>query len=142
MNVRVIHLKTGKVEEVSEGYARNFLIPRKLAKLASLADVELAKQKQQQNQKNESTQVREWSKLAQRLPSLRVELVAPAAASGTLYERVHGSGILSALEQQHHLKLDPSWLKLESIKQVGLCSVKVQFPNSLTSQLHVNIKAQ
>lgn len=142
MNVRVIHLKTGKVEEVSEGYARNYLIPRKLAKLASNTEVAQAKQRQQQDQKKQSTQALEWANLAQKLPSLQIELAAPASASGTLYERVHESDILSALEQQHHVKLDPSWLKLDSIKQVGLCSVKVQFPNSLTSQLHVNIKAK
>lgn len=142
MNVRVIHLKTGKVEEVSEGYARNYLIPHKLAKLASSNEVAQAKQKQHQDQKKQSTQSQEWNNLAKKLPSMQIELTAPASASGTLYERVHESDILSALEQQHHVKLNPSWLKLESIKQVGLCSVKVQFPNSLTSQLHVNIKAK
>lgn len=142
MNVRVIHLKTGKVEEVSEGYARNYLIPRKLAKLASTGEVAQAKHRQQQDQKKESTQTQEWTDLAKKLPSMQVELRAPASPSGTLYERVHESDILSALEQQHHVKLDPSWLKVESIKQVGSCSVKVQFPNSLNSQLHVNIKAK
>lgn len=142
MNVTIIHLKTGQVEEVSEGYARNYLIPRKLAKLASAADIVQAKQKQQQNQKNKASQVQEWSTLAKRLPSLQIELVVKASDSGTLYERVHESAILSALEKQHHLKLDPSWLRLEPIKQVGLSSVKVQFPNSLNSQFHVNIKAQ
>lgn len=142
MHVTVIHLKTGKVEEVSEGYARNYLIPRKLAKLASAVDVAQAKQKQQQVQKNKSSQAQEWSSLTKQLPSVQIELVAPASDSGTLYERVHESAILSALEKQHHLKLDPSWLRLESIKQVGLSSVKVKFPNSMTSQFHVNIKAQ
>lgn len=142
MNVTVIHLKTGKVEEVSEGYARNFLIPKKLAKLASPDDVAQAKQKQQQDQKNKTNQVQAWSALVKRLSSVQIELVAPTSGSGTLYERVHESAILSALEKQHHLKLDPSWLRLEPIKQIGLSSVKVKFPNSLTTQFHVNIKAQ
>lgn len=142
MNIKVIHLKTGKVEEVSEGYARNYLIPRKLAKLATTTEITQAKQKQQQAQKKQSTQAQEWTSLAKKLPSMQVELTARASASGTLYERVHESDILLALERQHHISLDPSWLKLESIKQVGLCSAKVQFPNSLTSQIHVNIKAK
>lgn len=142
MNIKVIHLKTSQVEEVSEGYARNYLIPQRLAKLASAADLKQAKYKQQQDQMKLSTQALTWSKLAKQLPSVQIELSAPASPTGTLYERVHKSAILSALEQQHLFKLEPAWLKPEPIKQVGLSRVKVQFPNSLTSQFHVNITAQ
>lgn len=142
MNVRVIDLKTGKVEEVSEGYARNYLIPRNLAKLATQGEVVQAQHRQKLQQKKISAQTQEWSKLAQRLPSLQIELTAPASNSGTLYERVHESDILSALEKQLRLRLDPSWLRLQAIKRVGLSSVKVEFPNSLTTQFHVNITAK
>lgn len=142
MNIQVIILKTGQVEQVSEGYARNYLIPRKLAKLATPGDIAHAAHQQQAQQRQVVQQSRDWEQLAVRLPSLTIELTAKTSSSGTLYERVSLSDILLALQTQFQISLDQAWVKSEPIKQVGLSSLQVTFPNSLTSTFHVKVKAQ
>jgi large subunit ribosomal protein L9 len=142
MNIQVINLKTGKVDNVSEGYARNYLLPKKLAKLATPQDVVQAQQHHQAQARHQVEQSKEWEELARRLPSLTIELTAKTSPNGTLYERVSLSDILSALQAQFQVSLDQAWLKVPSIKQVGSSSVQVNFPNSLTSIIHVKVKAQ
>lgn len=142
MNIQIINLKTGRVEQVSEGYARNYLFPKKLAKLATPQDIIQAKTHQTAVAHQQAQQVQEWTQLATRLPSLTIELTAKTSPSGTLYERVSLSDILSALHSQFHISLDQAWVQTDPIKQVGSSSVQVRFPNSLTSTFHVNIKAQ
>lgn len=142
MNIQVINLKTGQVEQVSEGYARNYLFPKKIAKLATQNDINHAQQHQQVKQQHQTKQTQEWEQLAKRLPSITIELSAKTSPSGTLYERVSLSDILAALQTQFHISLEQPWLKSEPIKQVGLCSVQVKFPNLLTSTFHVKVKAQ
>lgn len=142
MNIQVINLKTGQVEQVSEGYARNYLFPKKLAKLATPQDITQASQRQQAKQRHQAHQVQAWEQLAKRLPSVTIELTAKTSPSGTLYERLPLSDILAALQAQFQISLDQAWLKIEPIKQVGSSKAQVTFPNSLTSTFHVKVKAK
>lgn len=142
MNIQVIILKTGQIEQVSEGYARNYLFPKKLAKLATQQDILQVTQRQHTKQRQQVQQSQQWEQIAGRLPPLTIELTAKASPSGTLYERVPLSDILSALQAQYQVTLNLAWLNCEPIKQVGSSSVQVKFPNSLTSTFHVKVKAQ
>lgn len=140
MKIRVIHSSTGKVEEVSEGYARNYLIPRGLAKVATHREEQLSHDQQAQKARRADLEVQTWTNIAQQLKNRKVEVVAKAATSGKLFERIHTSDILMAVSHQLQLRLEESWVHLEPIKQLGEHQVKIIFPNSLTTAFHVTVK--
>lgn len=141
MTIQVIHFKTGKVERVNEGYARNYLFPRKLAQLATPQDILQAEQQASRNQQQQEQQTQNWKKLLQLLPQVTVQLAARASSNGTLYERMAESDILAALHSEHGISLEPAWLQHAPLKQVGEVVITVQFPNHLTTSFHVSIKA-
>ena len=131
--------KKGEIKSASDGYARNFLFPQKLAIVASnqaVAKLEAA-QAREQNQK--SAQKEKTEKSLQSLNQKKITLKARASAKGTLFKAVKESDIIKGIESQ--LKIDPEGLTLtvkEPLKTLG--EKKIEFKtNNQTVNLIIDI---
>jgi len=119
--------KAGQLLEVSDGYARNFLLPRDLAEEATagrIADLN-ARQQSRKVKENKETQAAEKDKKL--LQDKVIHVTASAGESGKLFGSVTTAQIAEALEKQYMIKVDKRDVKLaEPVKQPGNHAVSIR----------------
>jgi len=130
--------KKGEVKEVSEGYARNFLFPKNLVKLASDGNI-----KTMQNQKASELKKKEQEKidaeqLAAKLGEMTVVIKTKAGEGGRLFGAITSKQIAEALEGQHGIKVDKRKIELgEPIRALGVTQVAVKVHPEVKATLKV-----
>src|SRR3989338_2027645 len=132
--------KTGEVKEVADGYGRNFLLPRRLAVLATagaLKEMEaLIKRAASRRAKTEA----ELAELANQLNGKEVVLKAKAGAKEKLYGTITTADIAAELEHSHSLIVDKRKIDLvEPIRQVGSYDVAIKLGKELVPQIKVTV---
>src|SRR3989344_2586597 len=129
--------KMGDVKNVSDGYARNFLFPRKMAKPATdaaLKEVDSLKKKLEATQRIERENA---AKLAEQLKDAVLEFTRKATKTGKIYSAVTKEDIAEILNKQTGLRIQPEGVNLEGhegdhIKQLGEHLVKVELAPDIT----------
>jgi len=137
----------GDVKNVSDGYARNFLFPRKIAKLATdaaMKEVDSLKKKLEMSQNLEREKA---VKLAEQLKDSVLEFTRKATKTGKLYSAVTKEDIAEILTKQSGFKVEPNSVNLEGhegehIKQLGEHSVKIQLAPEATAEVKVKISQE
>jgi large subunit ribosomal protein L9 len=129
--------KKGDLQEVADGYARNFLIPKKLAVLATKAEIaKLEEQKQIEAQKAEQ-ELLHFQEVATQLDGLELEIPAKVGEEGKLFGTVTASQIAEKLQEQG-FKIKKEQIKLESpIKELGEYEVNLGLPHNLEAKIKV-----
>lgn len=131
-----------QIVEVSEGYARNYLIPRGLAQPATPSLLKEVEKRRQWEQQKEQRKIKQAQELAQKLSNLIVEISVPAGEGGRLYHAVSAGEIVQRLKEQHRIDLDRDQILLdEPIKSLGVHSVPVRLHRQVRATLKVNIVA-
>lgn len=128
------------VVNVSEGYARNYLFPRKLAVPATEANLaELAKRRKAEELRGEK--IKEEAKdLASRLSEVMVTVKHKVGSGTKLYGAVTPADIVEALEKQTGIKLDKRKIEIEEpIKSVGIYEVPVRLHREAVAHLKVEV---
>ena len=131
----------GDVKEVALGYARNFLIPKGLAKEATpemVAEVEMQKQKEVKVAEQDLAQV---EKLAQDLEGQVVELAAKASEEGRLYAAVSSAKIAAALKEKG-FEVRKDQIIAEHIKEVGEHEILISLDHGLEARITLVINSE
>ena len=132
--------KKNEVVEVSEGYAKNFLLKKKLATAATAAsqnDVKLAKQHEE---KVAAQNLADAKELAKALEERKVEVKLKAGAGGAAFGSVSSKEIVRAYKEQYGEELDKKKLVLpEPLKNFGTYEVKVKLHPKVTGTLRVSV---
>jgi len=119
--------KAGTLVEVSDGYARNFLIPKKLATEATQKNLTDLKQQEAKRTKQREREIAEARAVQEKLQGLTVKVVAKGGEGGRLFGSVTSKEIIEALQQQHGITLEKNkLLQDEPIKTCGTHAVKVK----------------
>lgn len=135
--------REGAVVEVADGYARNFLLPRKLAVLATKGSLKQLEFKKKILAKKEADRKAEAEKLAASLEGEVVKLTAKAGKGKRLYGSITAREIAQVLNEQKKIKLDKKAVVLESpIKSVGDHSVVVSFHPEVEAKVLVKVQPQ
>ena len=132
----------GDVVDVSPGYLRNFLVPRKLAEPATAGSIAEAQRRKDSAEKA----VREAAEKAQENAALLSKTVLtithPAGDDGRLFGSVTAQEIVDAIRQARGLKLDRRKVQLEEpIKQTGSHMVKVEVHDGVTATVKTIVTA-
>lgn len=132
------HGKKGELKEVSDGYARNYLLPRKLAVEATTDNLNAFKLKEKakaaQLEKDKAT-AREISK---KLESVVLKIPAKAGASGRLFGSITSKEISDALSAQHGINIEKNKIvQTEPIKTFGAFEIKCKLGFEISGILHV-----
>lgn len=134
--------KKGKVCEVSDGYARNFLIPRGLAIEATQGNVQDLAHKQKQEEQRRQKEKEAALDLAARIEGMDVVLRVKVGEKGRLFGSVTNKEIAEVLEKEYKLKLDKRKIELkEPIKAIGEHQVTVKLHPEVTGNLKVRLEA-
>ncbi len=130
--------KKGQLIEVSEGYARNFLLPRKLAVLATADAMNTMKLQEKAKKAEEARQKAEAEAIAEKLGSAQVKVTARAGANGKLFGAVTSKEVSDALSAQHGIELAKQKIVLdEPIKSFGTYQLKAKLGHEVTGTIHV-----
>lgn len=132
--------RVGQVKEVADGYARNFLFPRKLAVLAdsraaAAIDAHLKKLVRQRD-----LEEAEMAELAGKIVGTEIIITAKVGENEKLYGSVTGADIAEALSKSAGREIDKKKIELaEPIKQAGVFDVTVRLGHEITAVIKVNV---
>ena len=132
--------KKGQLVEVSDGFARNFLFPRKMALEATADNVNTMKMNNKAKQEKEQRQREEAAALASKLRDMTLVLYAKGGGAGRLFGSVTSQEVSDALKEQGY-ELDKRRILIEEpIKTVGLYTVKCKLGYEINAPLKLDVR--
>ena len=130
--------KKGQMIDVAEGYARNFLLPQKLAVLATADAMNTMNLQAKAKAKADAEAKAAAQAIAEKLKSCQVKIAAKGGAGGKLFGAVTGKEISAALKEQHAMEVDSKKLVLaEPIKSFGSYEVKAKLGYEISGTVYV-----
>ena len=130
--------KKGQLVEVSDGYARNFLLPRKLAVEANADNVNKMKLEEKAKKAREAAEKAESEAIAEQLKGCTVKIYAKSGSGGRLFGAVTSKEIAECLKAQYGLDVAKSKIvQEEPIKSFGTYDLKCKLGYEVAGNLHV-----
>lgn len=133
---------TGDVKEVSDGFARNFLLARGLAKPATAVNIQTQQKEQAGQRVLEEKEQASYKKLAEDLQNTELRFNIKVGDKGQAFGSITAQDIAEKLSEDG-VKIDRRWIELEhGIKTTGEHGVKVKLPHQIESAVKVVIEAE
>ena len=130
--------KKGEMKEVSDGYARNYLMPRGLASPATADAVNALKLKEKAKAAQMAKEKAAAEENAKRLSGVVVQISARAGQGGRLFGAVTSLEIAEALREQHGIEIEKNKIvQAEPIKQFGSFEVKAKLGYEVSGTINV-----
>jgi len=130
----------GEVVDVAPGYARNYLLPRKLAETATPAKVAELRKHEEKRSRQEAQSFEQAQEIAQRLEAQEMRFDVQAGETGTLFGSVTATDITERVWETQKIRLDRRKLELsDSIKRIGRYQVPVELFADVTATLRLAI---
>ena len=135
--------KKGDIIDANDGYARNFLIPKKMGVPANAENMNNLKLQKSNEAKVAQEQLEEAQNFAKELESKEVVLSIKAGEGGRTFGSVSSKEIATAFKEQCGITIDKKKIQLqESIKNFGVYEVKIKLHPKVTGTLKVKVKEQ
>ena len=132
--------KKGQLVEVSDGYARNFLLPRKLAVPATADAVNTMKLKEKAKKAEDARLKAEAEAVVEQLKNAPVKVTARAGANGKLFGAVTSKEISDALSEQFQITIPKAKIvQEEPIKAFGAYQLKCKLGYEISGTVHVEV---
>ena len=132
--------KKGQVVKVNDGYARNFILPKKLGVEATPQNLNQLKQQKAYEAKVAAEQLAEAKALGEELSKVSVKLAVKVGEGGRLFGAISSKEIAQAAKEQCGLELDKKKIVLpEPIKTLGTHTVPVKLHREVTAELKVEV---
>ncbi len=133
--------KKNAVIDVSDGYAKNFLIPRKLAKLADAQALNDVKVREEARLYRIATEKKEAQAVAEKLKTITVVIKAPSGGDGRLYGSVTAKDVSDQLEADFGIAIDKRKITLpETIKSFGTYQAEAKLYTEVTAKITVSVQ--
>ena len=133
--------KRGQMIEVSDGYARNFLLPRKLAQEATADHINTMRMNDKATQERQAKERAEALELSKKMKDFTLVVTAKGGGAGRLFGSVTNTEISEALEKQEGIRLDKRKIVLdEPIKTTGIYTVRCKLGYEISGDLRVEVK--
>ncbi|MCM0759354.1 MULTISPECIES: 50S ribosomal protein L9 [Sporomusa] len=135
--------KKGDIIEVSEGYARNYLLPQKLAIAATANNVNNANLQKAAEERKKERALDEAKLLAAQMAKIVVTIPVKMGEGGRLFGSVTAKDIAEAVAREHKLDLDKRKIELkDAIKSLGTFTVPIKLHPEVSTEIQVIIKAE
>ena len=132
--------KKGQMIEISDGYARNYMLPRKLATEATPDAVNTMRMNDKATQERIAKEKAEALEISKKLRELTVVVTAKGGGSGRLFGSITNAEVAEALEKKTGIKLDKRKITIaEPIKNVGTYTVTCKLGYEISAPLTVKI---
>ncbi len=129
---------------VKNGYARNYLIPKGLAVLATESSKKVLAEDKKQKAHKEEKILKEAEELAKGLEALKIKIAAKAGTSGKIFGSVNEIQIANAIKEQHKFDIDRKDISVdgESIKELGEYIAKIRLHKDVVVDLKFEVYAE
>lgn len=131
--------KKGELVNTSDGYARNYLFPRKLATEANSQAMAEVKNREAAEKHRIETEIAEAKSVAAKLEGKTVKLSAKAGANGKLFGSVTSKDIAAEISKKFGLDIDKKKVNVEDIKSFGTYPIEIKLYNGISASLFVMI---
>ena len=131
--------KKGDVIEASDGYARNFLFPRKLAEEATANALHVVNAKKENERKKRLAELEAAQKLAGELKGKEVTINAKAGENGRLFGAITNKDIAEVINNKFNLTIDKKKIVMDTIKVAGGYEIEVKLYPEVSTKMRVII---
>ncbi|TRM11028.1 50S ribosomal protein L9 [Lentibacillus cibarius] len=132
--------KKDEVKDVSDGYARNYLLKNNLAEEATPGNLKALEAKKKKQQQQEDERKKEAELLKNELADLDVEIRAKSGDSGRLFGSITSKHIADTLKKDYGYKIDKRKIELdEPIRTLGYTKVPVKLHQEVTGTINVHV---
>jgi len=135
--------KAGAIKEVSDGYARNYLLPHGLARIATEGAQRQVELERQAEAKREKRLHSEAEELAQALSKVTLHFAARAGENDRLYGSITSADIAAQLTEKTHTEIDKRKIVLsEPIRSLGAHTVTVRLSGDISAEVKVLVEKE
>ena len=135
--------KKGEVVNVSDGYARNYLMPKNLAVEASAGKIKELQQQKNSADIKQQRLTQEAQVLADRLEKLSINIKTKVGEGGRLFGAVNNKDVAEALERDHNIVIDKKKIVVkEPIKTIGVYPVTIKLFTSVQAEISISVMAE
>ena len=131
--------KKGELVNVSDGYARNFLFPRKLAKEANAQAMNELKNAEASKQHRIEVEKANASEAAKKIDEKTIKMTAKAGQGGRLFGSVTSKEIAELIAREFGIQVDKRKIVVEDIKNFGTFPAEIKLYNGVTAKLYVMV---
>ena len=133
--------KKGQTVDVSDGYARNFILPKKLGVEATSKNMNDLKLQKAHEEKVAKEQLEDAKALAAKIEALTVETSIKSGKDGRTFGSVSSKEVAVALKEQHGIEIDKKKISLDDpIRTVGTSIVTVKLHREVSAKLTVHVR--
>jgi large subunit ribosomal protein L9 len=131
--------KKGEIKEVSNGYARNYLLPKNIAVIATEEVVKKSDQEKIKKDIQVDLEKKELKNLVQKIKG-KVFIIESKANEEKLFGSINRKDIIKSLSTEN-INLKEDWIKLDQpIKELGIREIEIELPFKIKTKLSVEIK--
>lgn len=134
--------KKGEVINASDGYARNFLLPKGLAKEATDANMHVLNKQKEAERKKKLEETEAAQKLAESLRNKEVKVIGKAGENGRLFGAITSKDIAEELKKQYNIDIDKKKIVTDTIKQLGTHEVEIKLYPEISTKVKIVISEQ
>lgn len=135
--------KKGQIIDASDGYARNFLLPKKYAVIADSANLNELKTKQDANKYKRDMSKANAEELAKKMKDFELVFKIKAGENGKIFGSVTAKDISEELNKKYFVEVDKKKIGLnDAIKTLGTYNVEIKLFEGITGNLKVNVVAE
>jgi large subunit ribosomal protein L9 len=134
--------KKGEIVNASDGYARNFLFPKKLAQEATDANMNVLNQKKESERRKKLAEIEAAQALAEELKGKEVKISVKSGEHGRLFGSITSKDISEALNKQYKVTIDKKKILVDTIRQLGTYEVEVKIYPEVSTKIKVAILEQ
>ena len=133
--------KKGEVKEVSDGYARNFLLPKKMAVVADNTNVKELNEKNKSKELKAQKEYEEAVELGKKMEDMAVTIYSKAGDGGRLFGSITSKDIAEQLKKQHGIDVDKRKVVLdEPVRVLGSRFVEIKIHQKVTAKIRVDVR--
>ena len=135
--------KKDQILEIADGYARNYLLPRKLAKEATSEALNSLNKSRDADKHREEVRKQQAEERSRSLKGKVIQVTVKGGENGKLYGSVTNDQIAAALKEQHGIEIDKRKLEQEEpIRTAGQSFVTLKLYPGISTRMIVNVKIQ
>ena len=132
--------KAGEVKEVKDGYGKNFLVGKGLAKVATNEVLKKHASSERKKAEDEAKEIETLKALAQKLDKLKVTITKKLGNSGSLFGAVTKDEIAQALQDQYSIEIDKKHINhKETIKATGSYELDFKLGHAMHATIHLEV---
>jgi len=131
--------KKGDIVNASDGYARNFLFPRKLAEQANDENLHVLNAKKESDRRKKLAEIEEAQGLADQLRNKEIKINAKTGENGRLFGAITSKDIAELIKNQYKIEVDKKKIVMDTLKQTGTFEIEVKLYPEISTKMKVII---